>query len=155
MHHSPTKQTPDLLVQRASDVTYAHDLSGNLTFLNEEGERITGYSCKEACGMNIAELLGPEIAAQVREEIFRDAKERVGTVYEIDIITKDGRRVPLEASMRVVLRDGKPVEIQGIAVPSVFRNPSLSFPRFRCLDEKFFFGTLSLEQVGEKTLASN
>ncbi len=155
MPYYPTKQTPDLSVQLAGDVTYAHDMSGNLTFLNKEGERITGYSCEEACGMNIAELLDPEVAAQVREEILRDPKKCVGTVYEVDIITKDGRRVALEASMRIVLRDGEPVEIRGIAVPSVIRNPSLSFPGLRCLDERFFSAALSFERVGTISLASN
>ena len=45
--------------------------------------------------MNIAELLVREIAGRVREQIIHAAKERVGTVYEIDLIAKDGRRVPL------------------------------------------------------------
>ena len=60
--NTPAAQT---LVQRTSEVTYAYDLEGNFTFLNEEGERLSGYSCEEACRMNIAELLDPEIAAQV------------------------------------------------------------------------------------------
>src|SRR2546428_11098939 len=37
------------------------------------------------------------------------------TVYELDMITKDGRRVPLEVSTRLMLRDGRPVAVQGIA----------------------------------------
>jgi len=140
-----TRQTPDLTVQRDDDVTYAHDLNGNLTFLNEEGERLSGYSRAEACRMNIAELLDPEIAGQIHQEILRNAQECVGTVYEIDVIAKDGRRVPLEASMRIVSRDEDPIEIQWIAVPSVIRNPSLPLRGLRCLDERFFFGSLSLE----------
>ena len=39
-------------------------------------------------------------------------------VYEIDIIAKDGRRIPLEVSTRVVLRDGARVEVQWIAAVS-------------------------------------
>ena len=91
--------------------------------------------------MNIAELLDPEIARHVGEQIIRDARETVGTVYEIDIIAKDGRRVPVEVSTRVVLRDGHGIEIQGIAVPSVIRDPCLSSAGLRCLDEEFFFGS--------------
>ena len=95
MHNHQRNQTPGReFFQRASDVTYAYDLSGNFTFLSEEGERISGYSREEACRMNIAELLDPEIAGQVGEQIIRDAREPVGTVYEIDLIAKDGRRVP-------------------------------------------------------------
>ena len=141
MPYYRTRQTCDVLAQPAAAVTYAHDLKGNLTFLDEQGERISGYSRAEACGMNITELLGPEIAGQVHEEILRNAKECVGSVYEIDIIAKDGRRVPLEASMQIVLRDEEPVEIHWLAVPSVIRNPPSSFRGSRCLDEKFFFGS--------------
>src|SRR6185503_2415756 len=35
-------------------------------------------------------------------------------VYEIDIISKEGRRVRLEVSTRLIFRDGKPIGVQGI-----------------------------------------
>jgi two-component system, cell cycle sensor histidine kinase and response regulator CckA len=127
------------LVNRARDVTYAYDLGGNLTFLSEEGERISGYSREEACRMNIAELLDSDIAAQAREQIERDLKERIGTVYEIDLIAKDGRRVALEVSAHVVSRNGVPVEVQGLAVPSVIRSQIPPGFGARCLDENFSF----------------
>src|SRR5882762_8910020 len=142
MHNPQRNQPPDPeSLRRASDVTYAHDLSGNFTFLSEEGERILGYSRAEACRMNIAEVLDPAIAGQVGKQIIHDARERVGTVYEIDIIARDGRRIPMEVSTRAVLREGHAIEIQGIAVLSVIRNPSLSGAGLRCLDEEFFFGS--------------
>jgi PAS domain S-box-containing protein len=142
MHNHQRNQTPGgELFRRASDVTYAYDLGGNFTFLSEEGERISGYSREEACRMNIAELLDPEIAGQAGEQIIRDARERVGAVYEIDVIAKDGRRIPMEVSTRVILNNGHGIEIQGIAVPSVIRNASLSFAGLRCLDEDFFYGS--------------
>jgi PAS domain S-box-containing protein len=143
--HNPQRNQPadQESLRRASDVTYAYDLSGNLTFLSEEGERILGYSRADVCRMNIAELLDPEIAGQVGEQIVLDATERVGAVYEIDMIAKDGRRIPMEVSTRVVLREGHGIEIQGIAVPSVIRNPCLSYAGLRCLDEEFVFLTAS------------
>jgi PAS domain S-box-containing protein len=139
MHESSEKQAPGR-VHTGAGVTYAYDLNGNLTFLSEEGERISGYTRAEACRMNIAELLDPEIAEHVGEQILRDAKQRVGTVYEVDIIAKDGRRVPLEVSTRVVLRDRETIEVEGIAVPSVIRDPSLTLAGLRCVDRDFFFG---------------
>jgi PAS domain S-box-containing protein len=128
------------LIQGANKIVYAHDLAGNFTFLNSTGEAISGYSCAEICRMNIAELVPAEIAAHVREQIVRNVTRRVGTVYEIDLIAKDGRRVPLEVSTALVLRNGQPIEIQGIAVPSVIRSSSLSRERLRCVDSDFFFG---------------
>lgn len=133
------KQTREReLIKRPTDVTYAHDLSGNFTFLSEEGERISVYSCEEFCRMNIADLLDPEIAAKVREQIIRDVRKCIGTVYEIDLIAKDGRYVPLEVSTRVVLREGKPIEVQGIAIPSVIRGQSPTPLRARWANEDSF-----------------
>lgn len=116
------------LFQGTNEIVYAHDLGGNFTFLNDVGERISGYSREEACRMNIAEVVPAEIAEHVREQIARNVTRRVGTVYEIDLVAKDGRRVPLEVSTAVMLREGQPIEIQGIAVPSVIRGDAASRP---------------------------
>lgn len=140
MHpHSKLPPPHTELTQRVGDVTYAYDLEGKFTFLNEEGERLSGYSCEEARGMNIAELLDPGVAGEIHEQLLRGAKERVGQVYEVDIIAKDGRRVPLEVSTRIVSRDGQPIEMQGIAMPSVIRGQPAKLLRQRCLDEAFSF----------------
>jgi len=141
MHNPPKHQPPDReFIQRASNVTCAYELSGNITFLSEEGERISGYTRAEACRMNIADLLDPEIAGLVSKQVLRDTQKGVGTVSEIDLITKDGRRVPLEVSMRAVLVDEHRIEIQGIAIPSVIRDPSLSMAGLRRLEQDLFFG---------------
>ena len=112
------------LFQGANKIVYAHDLVGNFTFLNHTGEAISGYSSSEISRMNIADLVPAEVAALVREQIISNVTRRVGTVYEIDLITKDGHHVPLEVSTALMLRNGQPVEIQGIAVPSVIRSGS-------------------------------
>ncbi len=143
MHRPQKTEAPErALTEHAGDVTYAYDREGNLTFLNEEGERISGYSCEEARHMNIAELLDPEVAGRLHQELLSSAGESVGSVYEVDIIAKDGRRVPLEMSTRIISRAGQPIEVQGIAVPTVIRSqdPKLMGPR--CLDEDFSFGSV-------------
>src|SRR6266481_9592089 len=98
---------------RATDILFAHDLAGHITFLNEAGERILGYSCQEACEMNIAELVAPEFADQVRQHLAGNVREALGAVVEIDVITKDGGRVALEISTRIALADGSPTSIEG------------------------------------------
>ena len=103
------------LFENANDIIYTHDLKGNFTSLNRSGERITGYSREETMRMNVADVIAPEYLDLAREMIAHKAAEHVSTVYEIDIISKKGRRVRLEVSTRVVFRDGKPVGVQGIA----------------------------------------
>jgi sporulation protein YlmC with PRC-barrel domain len=90
--------------------------------------------------MNIAELVPAEIAEHVRDRVVRNMTKRVGSVYEIDIIAKNGRRVPLEVSTTVITSEGRPVEIQGIAVPSVIRGEARVVETLRAVDKNFFFG---------------
>ncbi|HSK64308.1 MAG TPA: PAS domain S-box protein, partial [Pyrinomonadaceae bacterium] len=103
------------LFENANDIIYTHDLQGNFTSLNRSGERITGYSREETMKMNVADVIAPEYLNLAREMIAHKAAEHVSTVYEIDIISKNGRRVRLEVSTRLIFRDGKPVGVQGIA----------------------------------------
>ena len=142
MQHPTENQSPGRAhFPRASDVTCAYDLSGKITFLSEEGERISGYTSAEACRMNISELLDQEIAGRVGEEILRSAQEQIGTVYEIDLIARNGQRVAVEVSTRIVLGEDEAIEVQGVAVPSVIRSRTPTPMRLRCLDESFFVGS--------------
>lgn len=103
------------LFENANDIIYTHDLAGNFTSLNRSGERITGYSREEAAAMNVADVIAPEYLSLAREMIAQKESEKVSTVYELDIISKSGRRIRLEVSTRLILRDGKPIGVQGIA----------------------------------------
>jgi PAS domain S-box-containing protein len=103
------------LFENANDIIYTHDLAGNFTSLNRAGEKVTGFSREEAAAMNIVDVLAPEYVPVAREMIARKKDERAPTVYELEINTKDGRRVRLEVSTRLIYREGKPVAVQGIA----------------------------------------
>jgi PAS domain S-box-containing protein len=104
------------LFENANDIIYTHDLTGNFTSLNKSGERVTGFSREEALKMNIANVLAPDYVDTARQMLARKKTEsKVSTVYELEIIAKDGRRVALEVSTRIIYAGGKPVGVQGIA----------------------------------------
>ena len=104
------------LFENANDIIYTIDLAGNFTSLNQTGERLTGYSQGEALGMNLTEVVAADQLAIVRQNLTRKIENGdSSTVYEADIITKAGRRLPLELSSRLIYREGKPVGVQGIA----------------------------------------
>ncbi|HJR09169.1 MAG TPA: PAS domain S-box protein [Pyrinomonadaceae bacterium] len=103
------------LFENAHDLVYTHDLAGNFTSLNNAGERITGYTREEAVRLNIAQVVAPDHLARAREMMSRKETVDEATVYELDIIAKDGRRVPLEVSTRLVYENGQPCGVQGIA----------------------------------------
>jgi PAS domain S-box-containing protein len=102
------------LFENANDIIYTHTLQGNFTSLNRTGQEITGYSREEAFRMNIADVLAPEYVSIARQMIAQKTDEKLATVYELEIIAKDGRRVRLEVSTRLVYQDGKPAGVQGI-----------------------------------------
>jgi PAS domain S-box-containing protein len=103
------------LFENASDIIYSHDLQGNLTSFNRAGEQILGYSREEVTRMNFAQVLTPQSVELARSMTARKVAEGGRTAYELEAISKSGRTVTLEISSRLILRDGKPVGVQGIA----------------------------------------
>jgi PAS domain S-box-containing protein len=104
------------LLENANDIVYSHDLQGKYLTINRAGEKITGYSREEILGgLNIAQVVAPEHLELAREMIARKLRDPSPTVYELDIISKDGKRLTLELSTRISRREGHPVAVEGIA----------------------------------------
>lgn len=111
------------LFENANDIIYVHDLEGNYLSVNKAAERILGYTRDEALATNMREIAAPEHIGRVHEQL---AKKRTGearqTAYEIDCIRKDGTRLTLEVNSSLILKDGEPVAVQGIARDVTERN---------------------------------
>jgi two-component system cell cycle sensor histidine kinase/response regulator CckA len=102
------------LFENANDVIYTHDLEGNFTSLNGAGEVVTGYTEAEALTMNISQVVVPEFLERARQMILRKVEGSPPTIYETQIIAKNGRRVPLEINTRLIVEGGQPIGVQGI-----------------------------------------
>jgi PAS domain S-box-containing protein len=104
------------LLENANDIIYSHDLEGNYLTINRACEQVTGYTREEILGgLKVSQVVAPEhleLARRMTEQKLRDPSP---TVYAVDIITKDGRRLTLEVSTRISYRDGRPVAVEGIA----------------------------------------
>ncbi len=103
------------LVENAHDIIYSHDLAGNYTSMNKAGEEITGYTLTESLRLNLSDTVAPECMEKVHEMMRRKLSGERLTAYEIEIIAKDGHRVPVEVNTKYVYENGVPVGIQGIA----------------------------------------
>jgi PAS domain S-box-containing protein len=104
------------LLENANDIIYSHDLRGRYLTINRACAEVTGYTREEILGgLNIAQVVVPEhlpLAKRMTELKLRDPSP---TVYEIDILTKDGRRLTLEVSTRIARREGREPIVEGIA----------------------------------------
>ena len=110
-----TEQCYRDLVENAKDIIYTHDLEGRYLSLNKAGEEVTGYTREEAVGKSLAQVVAPEYLEKAREMVAKKLSGEGPTIYDLEIIAKDGRRVAVEVSSRLLYRDGQPVAVQGIA----------------------------------------
>jgi two-component system sensor histidine kinase UhpB len=103
------------LFENANDIVFTTDLKGNFTSINKAGERATGYGRDEAPSKTFAEVVPPEYSDVARRMIERKTISRTPTTHELELLSRDGRRVPLEVSTRLILHENTPVGVQGIA----------------------------------------
>jgi PAS domain S-box-containing protein len=131
---------PNIENQRSADnqIIFSLDAGGNIRFVNNAGERLCGYSRQELSRMNVAQIIKPCFASYMRQQLRRNLRQRFGTVYEVEVLTKQGRSVVLELSIHLVRGSQRTIEIHGIALPPQEREPGLN-PR--CLDESFAFAS--------------
>src|SRR5262245_795945 len=102
------------LFENAHDIIYTLDLQGCITTLNKRAEETFGFTRAECLGRNVAEMVPPEFMPRMLEALrTKLAGGPVPTVYEIEMLRKDGSRVSLEINSRLIVREGKAIGIQG------------------------------------------
>jgi diguanylate cyclase (GGDEF)-like protein/PAS domain S-box-containing protein len=102
------------LFENAYDMVYTHDLSGKITSINKAAERITGYTRAEALQMRFSQFVAPEFRQTAHRMIDLQLSDQAPLTQELDILAKDGSRLTLEVSNRLIFQEGKPVGIQGL-----------------------------------------
>ena len=104
------------LFDNANDIIYTCDLEGRFTSINMTAERLTGHKRDDVLKMDMSQIVAPEHLALVRQTIADRVANKADTPpYEIEIICKDGRRLPVEINARLIYENGRPSAIQGIA----------------------------------------
>ena len=102
------------IFENANDVIYATDLHHNFTALNKAGRQLVGYNGDEIVGKNISLIVPSEYIA-----LFDQMKDlliagRSSAIFDIELLTGNGGRVPAEVSARIIYDGAAPVGIQGI-----------------------------------------
>jgi PAS domain S-box-containing protein len=104
------------LFENANDMIYTRDLHGYFTSVNGMAERLTGYTREELLGMSLDQLFSPEyLHLRAEEVIQRQGEAALSVAEELEFIRKDGARVFVEVSSRLIYQNGRPTGLQGIA----------------------------------------
>lgn len=83
--------------------------------VNRAAETLSGYTREEIVGHSFIEFVAPEHVKQVRRRFCAKLAKQGETTYEIEVIAKDGRRVPVEVSSRAIYENGLLIGVQGTA----------------------------------------
>lgn len=103
------------MIENTSDILFTIDLKGNFLSVNKAAVRLIGFSKDEITKMNISQIVAPEYVPLVRKIIERKVKIGSQTRYEVEVITKKGKKFPLEVSTKIFYVNKKPLVIQGVA----------------------------------------
>jgi PAS domain S-box-containing protein len=89
------------LFESAGDALLIHDLKGRLLDVNRAAVERLGYSREELLTMNLRDIVPLDFAVLVPDRIRKIAETGL-VVFETVHLTRDGRRIPVEASARVI-----------------------------------------------------
>jgi two-component system cell cycle sensor histidine kinase/response regulator CckA len=103
------------LFENAKDILFTLDLEGNVTSLNKSAEEVMGWSRSEALQLNLKSLVAPEHLNLCSQMMQRILNEEPLQHFEISLLRKDGRKVLLQASARLIYSNGERHSIQGMA----------------------------------------
>lgn len=101
------------LFENSKDAFYVQDMTGVYVSINRAAEKLTGYSREEIIGRHFSEFMTPEYARYVQRQLQKKLDPAGETTYEIEMITRKGRHVPVEISSRLIFELGVPVGVQG------------------------------------------
>ena len=103
------------LFENATDLIATVDLESRFTDVNRAFARGLGYTRDELVGRPLAEVVPPEALESL--QLARLGKLELdveATLYEHDLIAKDGSRLEVEVASRLITERGKPVGIEAI-----------------------------------------
>ena len=103
------------LVENAEDGIFTIDQEGRFTYTNKKGRELLGYAKDELVGSNFATVIAPEYREATIENFRKRQTGEAVDRYEVEVITKDGKRIPLELNTRTLEYKGEFMGIEGIA----------------------------------------
>jgi PAS domain S-box-containing protein len=103
------------LFENATDLIATADLDGKLTAVNEAFVRAVGYTREELLEMRVDDLVADEdrdLLVNARARKLAGAED--ASVYEHELVARDGSRIQVEVASRLLYEDGHPVGTEAI-----------------------------------------
>jgi PAS domain S-box-containing protein len=107
-----------LITENTADVIYKIGVKeGQYTYVSPSGERLFGYTEKEALKLTTRNVLTPESFEKQQNELIKDLQNNISfSTLQLNVIHKDGHIIPVEVHASFVYDEkGEPVEIVGVA----------------------------------------
>ncbi len=101
------------LFENSKDAIYMHDLSGRYVSANRAAEELTGYQRAEILGKHYSNFISPRYLREARENFCRKIDLPIETIYEAEVVCKNGTRKPVEVSSRMIYKEGQVIGVQG------------------------------------------
>ena len=103
------------LIENARDTILSIDVSGHILSINPAGANLTGHSLDELTEMRVHQIIAPEFARDWDREIERQRRGESTPLMRIDVLTRAGKRVPVDVNAWPLFQRGKMIGIQAIA----------------------------------------
>jgi len=104
------------LIENMREIIFSVDLEGRLSYVTEAVEGLTGLTVDEALGKPFSELIHPDVEADAMESWQRRMSGTGSFNSEWPVRHKDGSRRWVRISTNIMLEDGEPAGITGIAM---------------------------------------
>lgn len=101
------------LFENSRDALYVHDLNGTYTSVNRATEKLFGYAREDLLGKSFSTYVNPDSKNHACESLCRKLEKTNETTYEAEIVTREGRHIPVEISSRLIFAKGVAVGVQG------------------------------------------
>jgi len=102
------------LLENANDVVFTHDLMGRLTSINNTGEQLLARARAQLLAANLLDLMAPEQRAAAAEWLAQVLQGVAVPATEWDFFTPAGQRVKLEINSRMIVQNGRQIEVESI-----------------------------------------
>ncbi len=103
------------LLEAINDVVFVLDKEGMFIFLNNKFEEVTLYPRNEWIGRHFSEIVAPEYLESTLKRFKKGLSGEKIPLYEIELVRKDGKRIPVELNVTNLYKDGEIVGRLGIA----------------------------------------